>query len=203
MYTKTMGILAILFMIVGCAGGGAVPGVMTHGISPSPELGITADPELKVVAVYPGSAAEKAGVQIGDILVDVTWIPMDEAPADYAEKVLNHADDTVAPEEIVTKNADSTIITTQVPVTVGRPINGVFPQPSSPLPPGNYMVKEPVQFINIKGAISLVGYGFPLSLRVIRNGEEVTIKITPTVRVMNYGPNNPVPTLAPGDWYGY
>jgi hypothetical protein len=41
------------------------------------------------------------------------------------------------------------------------------------------------------------------NVRVIRNGEELTIKITPTVRVMNYGPDNPVPTLAPGDWYGY
>ena len=128
---------------------------------------------------------------------------MDEAPADYAEKVLNHADDTAAPIEIVTTNEAGTTITTYVPVTVGRPINGVSPQPASPLPPGNYMVKEPVQFTNIEGAISLVSYGFPLSLRVIRNGEEVTIKITPTMRVMNYGPDNPAPTLAPGDWYGY
>ena len=194
MYTKTIGILAILFMIVGCAG---------SGVSPGPELGITADRELKVIAVYPGSAAEKAGVQIGDILVDVTWIPMDEDPADYAESVLNRADDTVAPQEIVTKNADGTIITAQVPVTVGRPINGVFPQPSSPLPPGNYMVKEPVQFTNIEGAISLIGSGFPLNLRVIRNGEEVNIVITPSVRVRNYGPDNPAPTQVPENWYGY
>jgi hypothetical protein len=159
--------------------------------------------QLKVVAVYPGSAAEKAGVQIGDILVDVTWIPMDEAPADYADKVLNQADDTVAPEEIVTKNADGTIITTQVPLTVGRPINGVFPQPHSPLPPGDYMVKEPVSFTNIEGTISLVGQGFPLNLQVIRNGEEVNIVITPSVRVRNYGPDYPAPMQVPENWYVY
>jgi hypothetical protein len=198
MYTKTTGILAILFMIVGCSGGGAVPGAMIHGVGPGPELGISADPELRVVSLFPGSAAEKAGVQIGDILVDVTCIPMDEAPVDYAQ-----ADDTVALEEIVTKNADGTMITTQIPVTIGRPINGVFPQPPSPLPPGNYMAKEPVQFTNIEGTISLVGQGFPLNLRVIRNGEEVTIVITPTVRVRNYGPDNPAPTQVPENWYVY
>ena len=192
MYTKTIGLLSMLFMIVGCAGAGSAP---------APELGITADPELKVVAVYPGSAAEKAGVQIGDILVDLTWIPMDEVPADYVDKVLNQPSDTSAPEEIVTKNKDGTSITTTVPVTVGRPINGIFPQPASPLPPGSYMVKEPVQFTNIEGAISLVGQGLPLNLRVIRNGEEVTITITPSVRVRNYGPDNPAPTQVPENWY--
>jgi hypothetical protein len=42
-------------------------------------LGITMDADLRVVAIDPSSAATKAGVEVGDQLIDLTWV-LSEAP---------------------------------------------------------------------------------------------------------------------------
>jgi predicted metalloprotease with PDZ domain len=63
-------------MMVGCnqatvAGGGSYPADAT---SPGDELGVVVDKDMKVLDVEPGSAAEKAGVQVGDVLDTVEGV---------------------------------------------------------------------------------------------------------------------------------
>jgi len=43
------------------------------GLHPDPMLGIEVDQNLQVVSVEPYSPALKAGIQPGDILIDLTW----------------------------------------------------------------------------------------------------------------------------------
>ncbi len=46
-----------------------IPGCALQGDYPAPALGVLVDASLTVVEVLPGSAAERAGVQVGDVLV--------------------------------------------------------------------------------------------------------------------------------------
>jgi hypothetical protein len=60
-YALMVAALVILF-VMGCA---VDP--------PPPLLGIVVDEKLQVIALEPHSPALKAGVQVGDILLDLTW----------------------------------------------------------------------------------------------------------------------------------
>jgi hypothetical protein len=53
------------------------PGAASYA---APMLGIVTDPELRVAGTVEGSAAEIAGVQVGDVLLDLAWIPADAFP---------------------------------------------------------------------------------------------------------------------------
>lgn len=74
-----MAVTLVVLSVVSCT---ATPRykVTVSGVSPGPDIGVTVDEEFRVVDIARNSAAEKAGVQVGDILLDLTWIPSD-APA--------------------------------------------------------------------------------------------------------------------------
>lgn len=56
---------------------------VTQNIDAGYRLGVTLDEELRVVAIDPDSAATAAGVELGDQLVDLTWV-LSEVPTDVA-----------------------------------------------------------------------------------------------------------------------
>jgi S1-C subfamily serine protease len=165
-------LLIVMLAIVGCANiplqsnsplqqGGAVSSYA------APELGIATDLKLQVTGLQPGSAAEKLDIQIGDILVDVKWL-ISAMPVD-------------SPREGIVLDAE------------GRPTyNGVVitePVPLPPEPPTLEQMKEyieteaiPFTELNLMRIVYLIGYGVPLELRLMRNGEEIKLPITPSMR---------------------
>ncbi|HMN15754.1 MAG TPA: hypothetical protein PKD55_25845, partial [Bellilinea sp.] len=75
-----MAVLVLLALtVVGCTSSPGY-GEISYASFAGPVLGVITDKDLQVIEIEPGSAAEKAGVQVGDILLDLTWIPSD-APA--------------------------------------------------------------------------------------------------------------------------
>jgi len=74
-----MMILVALFVLVtaSCALGGSTV-VYDDGaaLCAAPTYGIITDENFKTVGLAPGGAAEKAGLQVGDVLLDMTWIKM-------------------------------------------------------------------------------------------------------------------------------
>jgi S1-C subfamily serine protease len=70
-----------LFWIVAVAGCATIPGRSADviGLSPAPLLGIATNENLVVIDVDPGSAAETAGVQKGDVLIDLTGVAEGES----------------------------------------------------------------------------------------------------------------------------
>jgi S1-C subfamily serine protease len=75
-------IVALLTVLVFVAGCGAAPSrgqMPAEGAMPAPNLGITTDGQLVVVAVEPGSAAQQAGITRGDVLVSLDNHPITAA----------------------------------------------------------------------------------------------------------------------------
>lgn len=130
------------------------------GASPAPDLGVIVDEELRVVEIYPESAAEKAGVKLGDVLVDVTWIPSD-APA-YAP-----------PSDVVSVTEVNGVYFVSPIVIPGA----VTPIPS---PVASYIEKETLPFTESGRVHELIRIGVPLRLTIIRDGEELELTVTPT-----------------------
>lgn len=72
------GLLLALLLLAGCW-----PRPYVSILCTPPMLGIAAGPELQVVGVEVGGSAEKAGVQIGDVLIDIRPQTADQgAPLD-------------------------------------------------------------------------------------------------------------------------
>ena len=69
--------MALVFaMLAGCnqrtvAGGGSYPAEASGG---GDEFGVVVDKDMKVLDIEPGSAAEKAGMQVGDVLDTVEGV---------------------------------------------------------------------------------------------------------------------------------
>jgi membrane-associated protease RseP (regulator of RpoE activity) len=61
-----------------------------HGLMPAPALGVVVDPDMKVIDIDPGSAAEKAGIQVGDVLLSVDDVPL-ASERDTAEDLLSES----------------------------------------------------------------------------------------------------------------
>lgn len=147
------------------------------GVSPSPNLGVIVDEELRVVEIYPESAAEKAGVKLGDVLVDVTWIPSD-APA-------------------FSPSSEAYSITEVNGTYFASPIEipgVVTPVPS---PVASYIEKETLPFTKSGSVHELIRVGVPLRLTIIRNGEKLELTITPTPPVGRPEFATATPTAAP------
>ena len=66
-----------------------------HGSHAAPELGVVVDETMKVVDVDPGNAAEKAGVQKGDLLIAIEDIPFATEKAKAEELIWGSADEAV------------------------------------------------------------------------------------------------------------
>jgi hypothetical protein len=175
-----MSVIAIaLLAVAGCAGGG---GAMTSPLfAPAPaaafrapEIGLIADDGLRVVEVELGSAAETAGLQVGDILLDLTWIPSD-APA-------------YEPEGSDTSLLDA--FGSPVPLPPGAP--------AIPPPVESYIDKDTVLFTEVRRIKSLATYGVPLRLRLMRGDQLLELVVTPTVPSPRpHAPGEILPTVTP------
>jgi hypothetical protein len=67
-------IFALLFItLVVALGVMKLPSTLTPAYRPEPMLGIAVDKNLRVIAIEPNSPALKVGVEIGDLLLDLTW----------------------------------------------------------------------------------------------------------------------------------
>lgn len=97
-------ILALLLMIASCVPSVGIPG--SSGSWPAPLLGIVVDENLRVIDLEPGSPAEKAEIQKGDVLFDLTWVAtatQDEANAEEAPAVdeNNRIVTPIPPERVI------------------------------------------------------------------------------------------------------
>lgn len=128
----------------------------------APELGILTDLDLRVTALQPRSVAEQSDIQVGDVLVDVRW----------AREAMPEADTSA-----MGANAEGT------PTNNGEVITEPVLMPAATLSPDDYVEKEAIPFTELDRVVSLIGYGFPLELRLLRDGKEITIQITPGPRL--------------------
>lgn len=175
-----------IFVLTALAVAGCANSFGTASASfPAPEIGVVADEKLRIIELWPGSAAEAAGLQVGDILLDLTWIPSD-APAYVPE-----GSDTVH-LDAVTVPADGAAL-----VDAGTGDAFVSPiladsVPAIPPPVESYIEKDTVPFTESDRIGALTVYGVPLHLRLMRGDQVLELTIVPTVR-------SPRPSLASGE----
>jgi hypothetical protein len=151
-------------------------------------LGVWADADLRVVALDYGSAAAAAGVQAGDVLLDLTWIPSDAFPYTPLEPGrVAIMESSFPPGTVIT---GGTVITNYMTGPNGEPLldSPILPPdvlPGMPLavvpvlPVASYVEKEPVSFDAEERIRSLVGIGVPLKLRLLRGEEVLELTVTP------------------------
>jgi hypothetical protein len=176
--------------VVSCAGSPDY-GQTSHASFVAPQLGIVADGDLRIIEIQPESAAEKAGLQLGDILLDLTWIPSD-APA-----YLPESSDIVYPDTIIAPVDGEGVADTAAGEAFTSPI---FPAAATPIPPpvASYIEKGTVLFTESSRIKSLVVYGVPLKLRLMRGDEVLELTIVPTVPpTRSFAPNEPRGTFTP------
>lgn len=151
-----------MLTVVGCALPTGSVGMAEASFAP-PELGIATDEKLQVIAIQVGSAAEKAGVQVGDVLVSLTLLPSEPS------------DDPTLPEGF-TVDDDGTVRYD------GKVITEPIAIPAQPLPAEEVFGKEPILFTSDGRARSLISYGAPLTLQIKRNEQPMEIVIVPVGR---------------------
>ena len=145
------------------------PTGMASGSCPAPTLGIIVDDNLQVLGVVPNSAAESAGVLVGDVLVDLTWIKLEPQPG---------CNDV----GMVDASASPLPMPTSMIVEVEQP-----PHPT-----------EPVPFTDRTTISEMMQYGATMRLRLLRAGVAVEVIITPTVpRPQPQAPGTLMPTPTP------
>jgi hypothetical protein len=162
MPTKLMLMAALLALFIsGCATTPRYRGVAQRDATEY-VLGLTVDETQRVVEVAPDSAGQRAGVEVGDVLVSLTWI-LSEAP----ETLPNAQGDT--PTELYT-----------VTVTPLRPPAGV-----------EY---KTFRFTEPESIDTLISYGVPLRLELLRQDQVRTLTIIPQPHTM---PANATPVQPP------
>lgn len=186
--------LLSILVVVGCTNSTGY-GLTSHASFVGPQIGIVADGELRVIEVRPGSAAETAGVQVGDILLDLTWIPSD-APAYMPESSdVVYTDTSSIPltaGERVTADESLTTIVGKIVVTSGMAVTPIPP------PVESYIEKGTVPFTDSERIISLAGVGVPLKMRLKRGDQVLELTVTPTVPPTRpLAPNEPMATYTP------
>lgn len=208
--------MLLVLALVGCTGTPQYGG--TAASSVAPVLGVVTDEKLQVVEVVSGGAAEHAGIQRGDILLDLTWIPtgtleplVTAIPSATPDLAIPSA--TLFPA--VTSSPSETVIALPGPAgsiamdTNGTPIEGselltpiAIPAPT--IPPEQYIEREAVPFTDSTRISSLVGRGFPLKLRLQREGEILDITIIASTGVFHpLAPGEGTPTPIPDTYYYY
>ena len=108
-------------------------------------LGMVVDAQQQVVEIAAGGAAAKAGVEVGDLLVSLTWVLSE------------------APEQVPGAGATSAPLT-----TTHAPFRAA---------PG--VENKTVPFTEPEGIRTLTGYGVPLRLEIVRQGEPHVLTIIP------------------------
>jgi hypothetical protein len=148
-YRQRILLVIVVLLLAGCAVSPRYKGVAQGGNPNS--LGITVDDEWQVTTVDPASPAERAGVEIGDRVLNLTWI-LSEAP----EAVANLGGETPA----ATNSAPVTLTVTPI-----RPPAGVEYQT--------------VPFSDTEAIRALISYAVPLRLQIVRGGSIMHLTIIP------------------------
>jgi hypothetical protein len=165
-------ILAVLLVLVtvGCASSsGGLGGAA--GACAAPEFGIITDENFQVVDIVPHSAASKAGMQVGDVLVDMTWVKMEAQPA---------CNDTLELDA-----NGSPLITFSA-----LPIPALVVEPEHP--------EGAVPFANQDRIRSMIGYGATMMFRLERGDREIELTIRPEgLGARPYTPGDPTATPIP------
>ncbi len=92
----------------------------TYVLYLAPELGIVTDEKLNIILIEPGSAAEKAGLQLGDILERIEGIPLVLAEdRSKAKQVYRHNLEGMEMQLTVIRNGE----TLELPFVPMRPSN--------------------------------------------------------------------------------
>jgi hypothetical protein len=181
MKTTIIILVIVLLAAAGCASGNGMTSPLfapaPAAAFAAPQMGIVADENLRVVEVLSGQAAEAAGLQVGDILLDLTWIPSD-APAYVPE-----GSDTILVDAF-----GSPVPLPLMPLSV----------PAIPPPVESYIEKDTVPFTDIGRIISLVAVGVPLRLRLLRDNQVLELVVTPGGwRERPHAPGEILPTVTP------
>lgn len=71
------GLALVVLIVSGCTSSPYTMGQVAAACA-SPDIGVTTDENFRVVGLETGDGAIAAGVQIGDMLLDITWVPSDE-----------------------------------------------------------------------------------------------------------------------------
>lgn len=200
----------------------AAPLAVSYGAASyvAPALGMWADVDLRVVGINYGSAAAAAGVQVGDVLLDLTWIPSDAFPYTPLEPgIVAIMDSSFPPGTVIT---GGTVITNYVIGPDGQPLfdspllppwMGPDAPPEMPLavhpvtPVASYVERKPIPFTEWERIMSLVGIGVPLKLRLLRGDQVVELTITPAgpraLPPLPSGEVRPTVTPLPETYYYY
>lgn len=197
MNTRMAVLVLLALTVVGCTSSPGY-GEISYASFAGPVLGVITDKDLQVIEIEPGSAAEKAGVQVGDILLDLTWIPSD-APA-YSPESSDVAYTDTNPAPMIAgdgvTDATAAMVTDVLPVAV------------TPIPPPveSYIEKGTVPFTDGDRIRSLRSYGVPLRLRLKRGDQMLELTIMPMPRVPRPTvPNEPIatgtPVMPPYDYF--
>jgi hypothetical protein len=166
------------------------PYVVGAGSYPGKQLGVVLDEKLRVVGIESQSAAEQAGVQIGDILLDLTWIQ--SATPDPSV--------TATPTEIVVATLDENSIPITESKAVTLPV--AIPAPTQHLE--DFLTTATVPFSDVEGIKSLTPYGVPLRLRLQRREQVMELTITPSRPVYHVlAPGEGTVTPVPMNYYYY
>lgn len=201
-------VLTIMLTIVSCTMSSGHTGD-AYGIMPAPQLGVVTDENFRVIDVRPNSSAASAGVQVGDVLLDLTWIPTDEPMYLPEESDILYVDqDGYLVDSLGNPLMDATgrrltpddiIMKESAPPTEESTSDILPTPPNSPLvlssSPGytrsagspvadyaDYIEKDTLPFTaeNASRIKNLASYGVPLKLRLRRDGQTIEVTIVPT-----------------------
>jgi hypothetical protein len=173
-YGKLSKLVLLALLLVGCTTVPRYKGVAQGEISGA-RLGIAVDKNLQVVAVEADSAATKAGVQVGDVLVSLTWV-LSEAPTELPGTETDGTSST------------ATVLTT-VPVTAT----------AAPMLPPAGVENKIVPFTAKNDIRTLISYGVPLRLEVIRQGQTLQLTIIPLSQSEQASPASSTPIASAAD----
>jgi hypothetical protein len=143
-------IMQLITLLGGCTTLPRYRGVAVGGNEEN-VLGVTVDENLQVLAIAAGSAAQHAGVEIGDVLVSLTWVLSE------------------APEALPATEDDAAVAATTASFTS----TGTVLRP----PPG--VENKTIPFTDGDGIRMLASYGVPLRLQFIRRGQALASTIIP------------------------
>lgn len=147
--SKQFVVALIALLLMGCTAAPVYKGVAMPNAA-GYALGVGVDDALMVVDVAPGSAAETAGLQVGDTLVSLSWILSE------------------VPDEVPTSQAAATLTST-------APLIATLP----PKRPAAGVQSKTVQFTDSDEIKTLTSYGVPLLIHIVRQGRELELTIIP------------------------
>jgi hypothetical protein len=185
MFTKVNFFVLFGLMLMACA---TTPQrmVVMEAVGPGPEFGVSVDENHRVVGIELKSAAEAAGIQIGDILVDATWL-RSEVPTDVPDS-----------------NDSASLGAGTSPLVEGEVVTGSVAMPAATQSIeelAKFIPTETIPFTEGTRIRELRSYGVPMLLTIVRGDQEIKLTVTPTPRVGRLGEPTVTPVMPPYDYF--